>query len=89
MRPAPRFVVAAQVAPRHRKQRRYVVAAEGLVDAAGEAVTVPAPTSPDCEQRKHTACSGDAWDLLADAPAVDRSEMIRRLLSEALTARVT
>jgi hypothetical protein len=31
-------------------------------------MTVPAPTSPDCEQRKHTACSGHAWDHLNDQP---------------------
>lgn len=27
------------------------------------------PVSPDCEQGKHDACSGDAWDHTADAPA--------------------
>jgi hypothetical protein len=32
-------------------------------------MTVPDPTSPDCEQRKHTACTGDAWDKLKDRPA--------------------
>jgi len=29
-------------------------------------MSVPDPLSPDCEVAKHTACSGDAWDLLAD-----------------------
>lgn len=24
--------------------------------------------NPDCEQGKHTACSGDAWDFARDAP---------------------
>lgn len=32
-------------------------------------MTVPDPTSPDCEQRKHQACSGDAWNHLTDEPA--------------------
>jgi hypothetical protein len=32
-------------------------------------VTVPDPLSPDCGQRKHTACTGDAWDKLHDQPA--------------------
>ena len=27
------------------------------------------PVSPDCGQRKCTACSGDAWDLTGDRPA--------------------
>jgi hypothetical protein len=29
-------------------------------------MTVPDPLSPDCEQRKCHACSGDAFDLLKD-----------------------
>jgi hypothetical protein len=32
-------------------------------------MTVPDPLSPDCEQRKCTACTGEAWDLLRDKPA--------------------
>jgi hypothetical protein len=32
-------------------------------------MTVPDPLSPDCEQRKHTACTGEAWDFLRDEPA--------------------
>lgn len=32
-------------------------------------MSVPDPLSPDCEQRKHRACSGDAWDVLKDEPA--------------------
>ena len=28
-----------------------------------------ASLSPDCEQAKHTACSGDAWDHDTDSPA--------------------
>lgn len=27
------------------------------------------PASPDCQQGKHTACSGDAWDHEGDRPA--------------------
>lgn len=26
----------------------------------------PQPVSPDCAQRKHAACSGDAWDDVLD-----------------------
>ena len=31
-------------------------------------MTVPAPTSPDCQQAKHQACTGTqaAWDHLKD-----------------------
>ena len=29
-------------------------------------MTVPDATSPDCEVKKHQACSGDAWDMLRD-----------------------
>jgi hypothetical protein len=40
-------------------------------------MSVPAPTSPDCEQRKHAACSGDAWDLLKDQAAACTCECHR------------
>lgn len=35
-------------------------------------MTVPDPTSPDCETAKHQACSGDAWDHLRDEPTTCR-----------------
>lgn len=40
-------------------------------------VTVPDPLSPDCEQRKHGACSGDAWNLVRDEPAACTCECHR------------
>jgi hypothetical protein len=40
-------------------------------------MSVPAPTSPDCEQRKHAACSGNAWDLLKDQAAACTCECHR------------
>jgi hypothetical protein len=40
-------------------------------------MTVPEPISPDCEQRKHQACSGDAWDMLRDELTECRCECHR------------
>lgn len=34
-----------------------------------EFVALPAPLNPDCRDRKHAACRGDAWDFTTDQPA--------------------
>jgi hypothetical protein len=48
-----------QVPARPRDELRPVARPQGVF----------ARLSPDCAQGKHTACSGDAWDDEADAPA--------------------
>ena len=35
----------------------------------GHSVTAAVAASPDCRAAKHTACSGDAWDVVRDEPA--------------------
>lgn len=36
----------------------------------GESQPMPRAVCPDCEQGKHGACVGDAWDDFTDQPAI-------------------